>query len=569
MGLLASLLLLTTAWLPGVWGHGGEEHPSRTRGGRFDRMAVLLVTFRNEDLKQTPPSRERARQIVLDETVKYFKTVSYGKELLSGEIFPPPDKGDWYTLPMDIPVDSDGRCKSFFDGGQLDSVRDLAIEAADPDVDFSRFGRLILIYPQSCGPGWGTTWEPKLKTKEGRLDFTVSWIGELSMRVLPHELGHNMTLQHASSYFCEEAALKEGCFDDEYGDRADSMGGSGPRHFNAWEKHQAGWIDAEQFPAVPNRSGSYRYELGPLELEGGIKGLRIPQNPDAGADEPFGKEFILEYRKAIPGDYDETLAAGFLNGALIHIPWNRGHVDQKTGETSSAFWHTHLLDMDPGSDDTVLRAGRSWTSPNEHVKIKVGRKAGDKLVVHVVVGKSSFEKLVQGLWGAVAGAGKGAWDALSGLFGGKDQDAGSADGAPAADPPGIRAAGLPKSVHRHSTDEPEDTLGLAGFEEASALGLAPIPSAGAPAADVCAGKTRLRRLPSPLKERYNDEARARGISNSVVPCISPGELLAHREAFERLRSGNRAGAIEMFTWEGLAVLKAERATLDGDSLKAR
>lgn len=91
--------------------------------------------------------------------------------------------------------------------------------------------------------------------------------------------------------------------------------------------------------------------------------------------------------------------------------------------------------------------------------------------------------------------------------------------------------------------------------------LALIPEAGASQADVCAGKARLRRLPSPLRENFDAEARARGLADPHPPCLSLGEFLAHRTAYERLLDGDRAGAKEAFTWEGLAVLKAERAAL--------
>lgn len=533
-----------------------------------------------ENVSQKPPTREEARKIVLEQTGDYFRTVSYGKETLSGNVFPRARRGgpgrfvggaigdifgaadddadappkEFYTIDAGV----DERCAKFNE--RLSPILEAAVRAADPEVNFNRYGRLALVFPR-CGTGWGTTWEQKIRTDEGELEFTISWIRELSMRVVPHELGHNMFLQHASSYYCKGGILTADCVDDEYGDDADAMGRIGPRHFNVYEKHQAGWIDDEQLQRVPNLTGIYRYELEPLEADGGLKGLRIPlSRAELETDAP-ASEFILEYRISIPGDYDATLPKRFLDGALVHIPMKTSHYDEQ-----QPFLHTHLIDMDPGGEGDVLRSGKVWSAPNKHVKIKVGKTKNGRLPVEVVIGKPSLWDFLRKAVEVVIDKPSsrnflrktvdGAWGWLTGRRAAEKQPSGQ----PAA--PGLRAAGLPRSVHRNAKEREPDTTRMAGLEEAYALGLAPIPEAGSASPDLCARAGQFRRLPSPLKERFNDEAAARGLAPSGLPCLSSGEILAHSLAFDRLRGGDAEGAREAFTWEGLAALKAERAAME-------
>ncbi|MBI5203257.1 MAG: hypothetical protein HY925_16825 [Elusimicrobia bacterium] len=192
-----------------------------------------------------------------------------------------------------------------------------------------------------------------------------------------------------------------------------------------------------------------------------------------------------------------------------------------------------------------------WKSPNEYVKIKVDAIKDGKLPIQIIVGKPGFAQFFERV-------GKGVSGFIGGLLGrGKDDAAGKQ----APDALGMRAAGLPRSVHRNAKEHEPDTTRMAGLEEAYALGLAPIPSVGAAPADLCSSISRIRRIPSPLKERFNEEAAARGLPATGIPCLSNGEVLAHKLAYERLGAGDAEGAKEAFTWEGLAALKAERAAL--------
>lgn len=78
--------------------------------------------------------------------------------------------------------------------------------------------------------------------------------GRLFTALAVHELGHTLSLGHASRWACNR-----GCSLDEYGNSFSVMGG-GNGDFNAWEKSALGWLGA-----VVRPRGNATHELGPVE----------------------------------------------------------------------------------------------------------------------------------------------------------------------------------------------------------------------------------------------------------------------------------------------------------------
>ena len=78
--------------------------------------------------------------------------------------------------------------------------------------------------------------------------------GRLFRALAAHELGHTLSLGHASRWACNRQ-----CSIDEYGN-AFSVMGSGDGDLNAWEKSALGWLG----PIVRPRRNS-THELGPVE----------------------------------------------------------------------------------------------------------------------------------------------------------------------------------------------------------------------------------------------------------------------------------------------------------------
>src|SRR5262249_12471004 len=110
-----------------------------------------------------------------------------------------------------------------------------------------------------------------------------TWInGELDLRVIGHELGHNFGLHHASSEACVATAgrpvqISVTCTHDAYGDPTDNMGpvAIGTLHLTAWPKLHAGRLGDTGSQALTDPG---TYAVAPLELQGTLPiGLRIPR----------------------------------------------------------------------------------------------------------------------------------------------------------------------------------------------------------------------------------------------------------------------------------------------------
>ena len=138
-------------------------------------------------------------------------------------------------------------------GCDVDQWADQAQAAATADgFDPSANKHIIYAFPRqsSCG-GWAGL---------GELPGTQSWMnGDISTRVVAHELGHNMGLHHASSLTCTSGgttvAYSSTCTPDEYGDPFDVMG-SNARHNNAWHLRQIGFLASGNATTV-TASGTY------------------------------------------------------------------------------------------------------------------------------------------------------------------------------------------------------------------------------------------------------------------------------------------------------------------------
>lgn len=541
MTILAALL---AAVAPLTLSHASHDQ-------RMDRVLVAMVRFDDRE----PFTREAVQKIILDDTFRYFREGSYGKLRLTGEVL------DWRQ------VEVKERCDT-------DELKDRAIEAIDDDVDFRKYGRLVIVFPSSgCDyGGMGTVGAWHIKTGEGILKYSISWLPGLpSLRVTTHELGHNLGLNHASLLDCEGETLNADtskCGDLEYADPYDAMGSASPRHFSAYHKRQLDWISEEQFPRVPRKDGVYTYRLSPLETKGGIKGVRVPISPKDGGVEAEGlrSEFVIEFRQPI--GFDEGLFGNRddYDGALVHIPLKTKHGD-------STFLHTHLLDMSPSDDGHALRVGKSWDAPNGQVTLKAVKLHRGQLEIKVLISNVGDRRnLFARLWDGVS-------DGLRSLFGGQRQEDKGGDGqeqggdrghqhGPVADPGHshdyVRSSDGAVLIHVDPVRPQADSTTL--VSGGSTTRLARLPDAVAkPEPDpkptaACSGRAlsagarsayqgaftseaELRRLPSALRRGYDEAARRLGVE-SPVACLTRGEHLAHVLAAR--------GNAEAFTWEGLA-----------------
>lgn len=331
------------------------------------RAVVLLVTFPGV----APPSAVTPQTIYdiffapsgrsLD---GYWREVSYGKTWTSGEVF------GWFTL------------DKVYDCSDHYNVRDAAIRAADPYVDFRNYTRVFLIFPaSSCSyAGLATVSCTSLSSPgDGAFSASVAWLvanymgtRDTGVKLVAHEAGHNLGLSHAASRDFGTEALGplgvQGTL-SEYGDVFSAMGSWNFGHYAAPHKLKLGWYASGAQVADVETSGSY--SLQPAEINpAGLQALRVRRGTGNNA------WLWLEYRRPL-GAYDSTLPSQVFSGALIH------YQDALTGNK------THLLDFTPETSswsDPALVAGKNWTDPYSDVSLRVESATSNGLTVSVNYG---------------------------------------------------------------------------------------------------------------------------------------------------------------------------------------
>jgi hypothetical protein len=298
------------------------------------RVAVILFNFTND--RRRPYTAEEARRIVFtgDDSVNAFlRESSYGRAGLVGDVF------DWHTID-----ESSSGCRF---ARWAEAAREAALEDDDDD-DGASYQHYVFVFPHVRGCSWVGMAELPGKT---------SWInGELTVRVLGHELGHNLGAHHASALRCVEdgrpVALSESCSHEEYGDPFDMMGGGG-RHTSAWNKAKLGWLSPSNL-ATATASGTYTL-TAQEEFSADVQLLRIPWGET-------GLFYYLELRQPFGTFFDNFAATDpAVNGISLRLA-----PDYRSADRSS------LIDTNPatpGFEDAPLAVGRTFADPAHGVWI--------------------------------------------------------------------------------------------------------------------------------------------------------------------------------------------------------
>ena len=291
------------------------------------RTIVILVNF--SDAPAQPYTPAYAQDLVFNSVSNFFLENSYQQTYLSGDV-----KG-WYTINMNSPV-------SNCDYSQIAAKADAAAAAAG--VTLARYSRKVYAFPKATGCGW---WG--LGTVGGHP--SRAWInGDFQLRVVAHELGHNLGLYHSHSLDCGNAVLGHVCTIGEYGDSMDTMGAAA-FHFNAFQKERLGWLDQNSSPPITLAQTAGSYSVYPFETVGNQpKALKILRsiNPSNGRR----SYFYAECRRPLGFDAAVASSPSVLGGFLLRLG------EENSGNSS------YLLDMTPQTSswsDPALAVGQSFT----------------------------------------------------------------------------------------------------------------------------------------------------------------------------------------------------------------
>ncbi len=330
-------------------------------------VAVLLVNYKSTSL---PPwlTVSMASSAFFEpgwSMDQFWRDNSFGATTATGGVFGP------FTL------DEDYGCY------QPEELRDAAIRAAASVVDFKNYTRLFIVAPNSDDCWWSglSTVGCVSLVSPGRSSFTasVTWImtpaegsREWMAKLVTHESGHGLGLNHARSLDYDTVALGPPAVDgtrNEYGDVFSNMGTSAG-HWSAPQKNILGWFRSPDAVTEVDAPGTFL--VAPYETEvTGTQVLRIRRGPGT-------EQWLwLEYRQP-QGLFDATLPQAAFSGAVIHYE----------DSANPASTYTDLLDFNPSHRANDFRqaplpSGSTWHDLYSPLGLTIGDATADGLRVAV------------------------------------------------------------------------------------------------------------------------------------------------------------------------------------------
>ena len=276
-----------------------ESSASRSEFQSVDGLQrqTVAVILAGHDASPAPIAPSTAASM-LAQVDAFYRDNSFGQTWLTG-LDGAGERGDVYGA---YSLDVSSTCQGY--AFWLAAVD--AAQAANPDVDFDSYQRVMVI-----GPYDGCSFSG-LAALVGRWSVVLG----SSVYTMIHELGHNMGVGHAGSatdcFFGTEGP--GACQFQTYGDTHDVMG-SGFGHFNAPNKEIAGYFAPSNI-AYYDYSGPMTIRISPLEYAASsVQAVKILYDADS--------YYYVSYRKEL------------LNKIEIHYatygPWRVG--DLSPGES--------------------------------------------------------------------------------------------------------------------------------------------------------------------------------------------------------------------------------------------
>jgi len=250
------------------------------------------------------------------------------------------------------------------------AVRQAAYAAANTDLDYTQFSRIVLILPHngSCNPiaGVGTIgcWGSECPG-DGVCNISWTWWRHDQMssrstgvRLGTHEMGHNLGMGHSGSR--DHGTIPVGPIGVagtrvEYGDLFSTMGSWNFGFYNAQHAlNQLGWLSTANVRTV-NSTGTYtiqNYDGRPA----GVKALKIQRGT--------GTTNAWLYLAYYPNDaiYLNQLGSQIHSGAIIHYQ-----------DSATPGGKTDLLDFTATDSfsDPALAVGQTWVDPYTDLSVTI------------------------------------------------------------------------------------------------------------------------------------------------------------------------------------------------------
>jgi hypothetical protein len=321
------------------------------------KTAVLLINPSGGGAG--PWSQESARSEVFtgaNSASAFYQEESYGAISLTGKLRADGDVFGWFNLNA-----STAGCP------YMEWQSKAKEAAADAGIDLSGYQHLIYMFPFQGLQG-PCTWF-------GIAGLNSDWVminGDFGMKIVAHELGHNLGLLHAGSLTCTSGGVRvqisENCTTTEYGDPFDAMGSTAARHNSGWNLAKLGFIGPENVETIET-SGTYlmRSALHPTAEP---TTLRIPHERSFGG--AVTSWYYLEVREK--GGVFENVNDATMTGVSIRIAPNPNLSPE-----------TLLLDANPATatfEDAPLATGETFDAGGP-VQIKTLSASGGKATVLV------------------------------------------------------------------------------------------------------------------------------------------------------------------------------------------